>query len=154
MNLRLILPAAAAVLLAASCTPYVEPPPEQPTDPAGRKPTPEEQEKIRQQREEQKKKDEANQTPDRDTKPEGETPGGTTEQPKNTEGSGGDGGSAPEKPATPAKEIPVARPVPGKPGMVFSPFNNKVIDVKGIPSGRLVADPTYPASEKKHFRVP
>jgi hypothetical protein len=152
MNLRLILPAAAAVLLAASCTPYVEPPPEQPTDPAGRKPTPEEQEKIRQQREEQKKKDEANQTPDRDTKPEGET-GAITEQPKN-EGSGGDGGSAPEKPASPQKEIPVARPVPGKPGMVFSPFNNKVIDVKGIPSGRLVADPTYPASEKKHFRVP
>ena len=155
MNLRLILPAAAAVLLAASCTPYVEPPPEAPADPSGRKqPTPEEQEKIRRQREEQKKKDEANQTPDRDTKPEGET-GAITEQPKN-EGSGGDsgGGSAPEKPAAPVKDIPVARPVPGKPGMVFSPFNNKVIDVKGIPSGRLVADPTYPASEKKHFRVP
>ena len=120
MNLRLILPAAAAVLLAASCTPYVEPPPEQPTDPAGRKPTPEEQEKIRQQREEQKKKDEANQTPDRDTKPEGET-GAITEQPKNTEGSGGAGGSAPEKPATPQKEIPVARPVPGKPGYFYGP---------------------------------
>jgi hypothetical protein len=44
--------------------------------------------------------------------------------------------------------------VPGKPGFVFSPFNNKLIDVQGIPSGRLVADPQYPASEKKYFRVP
>jgi len=26
--------------------------------------------------------------------------------------------------------------------------------VKGFPPGSLVADPTYPASEKKHFRVP
>jgi hypothetical protein len=155
MNLRLILPAAAAVLLAASCTPYVEPPPDAPSDPSNRKPTPEEQEKIRQQREEQKKKDEANQTPGRDTKPEGETAGGPTAEPPKNDGSAGEsGGGTGEKPASPPKEIPVARPVPGKPGMVFSPFNNKVIDVKGIPSGRLVADPTYPASEKKHFRVP
>lgn len=49
---------------------------------------------------------------------------------------------------------PVASPVPGKPGFVLSPFNNKIIDVKGIPSGTLVQDPTYPASEKKYFRVP
>ena len=154
MNLRLILPAAAALFLAASCTPYVEPPPEAPSDPAQRKPTPEEQEKIRQQREAQKKKDEASQTPDRETKPEGETAGGTTTEPPKNEGTAGDGAGSSEKPAAPPKEIPVARPVPGKPGMVFSPFNNKVIDVKGIPSGRLVADPTYPASEKKHFRVP
>lgn len=55
----------------------------------------------------------------------------------------------------PAKEtVPVARAVPGKAGFVFSPFNNKLIDVEGIPSGRLVADPHYPASEKKYFRVP
>jgi hypothetical protein len=44
--------------------------------------------------------------------------------------------------------------VPGKPGFVFSPFNNKVVDVRNIASGTLVADPQYPASEKKHFRVP
>lgn len=48
----------------------------------------------------------------------------------------------------------VARPVPGKPGFVFSPFNNKLIDVKGIPSGTLVQDPTYSPEEKKYFRVP
>jgi hypothetical protein len=49
---------------------------------------------------------------------------------------------------------PVAKVVPGKPGFVFSPFNKKIIDVKGIPSGTLVQDPTFPASEKKYFRVP
>jgi hypothetical protein len=57
-----------------------------------------------------------------------------------------------DKPAP--KNHPTAAAVPGKPGFVFSPFNNKVVDVKGIPSGTLVADPQYPASEKKHFRVP
>ena len=50
--------------------------------------------------------------------------------------------------------IPVARAVPGKPGFVFSPYNNKIINAKGFPSGALVADPNYPRSEKKYFRVP
>ena len=47
-----------------------------------------------------------------------------------------------------------ANPVPGKDGFVFSPYNNKLVDVRDIPSGTLVQDPTYPASEKKYFRVP
>lgn len=47
-----------------------------------------------------------------------------------------------------------ANKVPGKEGFVFSPYNNKVVDVRDIPSGTLVQDPTYPASEKKYFRVP
>lgn len=58
------------------------------------------------------------------------------------------------KPKTTPKNHPVAAAVPGKEGFVFSPFNNKVVDVRGIASGTLVADPQYPASEKKHFRVP
>ena len=49
---------------------------------------------------------------------------------------------------------PTAIPVPGKDGFVFSPYNNKVIDVKGFAPGTLVADPTYPMSERKYFRVP
>jgi hypothetical protein len=49
---------------------------------------------------------------------------------------------------------PVAKAVPGKPGFVFSPFNNHIIDLTGIAPGTLVADPQYPASEKKHFRAP
>ena len=51
-------------------------------------------------------------------------------------------------------EPPVAWPVPDKPGFVFSPFNSKIIDVTDVPSGTLVADPTFPAAERMHFRVP
>ncbi|MES2996763.1 MAG: hypothetical protein V4733_08130 [Verrucomicrobiota bacterium] len=47
-----------------------------------------------------------------------------------------------------------ASKVPGKDGFVFSPYNNKVVDVRDIPSGTLVMDPTYSPSEKKYFRVP
>jgi hypothetical protein len=54
----------------------------------------------------------------------------------------------------PVSKIPTAVPVPGKDGVVFSPFNNKPIDVKGFASGTLVADPTFPITEKKYFRVP
>lgn len=50
--------------------------------------------------------------------------------------------------------VPVARPLPGREGFVISPYNNKIIDVREIPPGTLVADPTYPSAEKKHFRVP
>jgi hypothetical protein len=53
-----------------------------------------------------------------------------------------------------AGEPAVASEVPGKPGFVLSPFNSKIIDVRDIPSGTLVADPTYPPSERKYFRVP
>lgn len=49
---------------------------------------------------------------------------------------------------------PVAREVPGKSGFIFSPFNNLLIDVGGIPAGTLVLDPTYPAEEGKTLRVP
>lgn len=61
-----------------------------------------------------------------------------------------------EKPATTVKkpEYSYASKVPGKEGFVFSPYNNKVVDVRDIPSGTLVQDPTYPAAEKKYFRVP
>jgi hypothetical protein len=145
MKLRLILPASAALFLAASCTPYVEPPPQAPADPAVNKQTEEEKQKIAEQRE---KKKEADELAAKEKQTEGQTPG--------PEGASGnpDPDKTPAKPEATKAEIRVAKPVPGKPGFVFSPFNNKIIDVKGIPSGRLVADPTYPASEKKHFRVP
>ena len=63
----------------------------------------------------------------------------------------------PEPPAPPRpgiQKVPTAMAVPGKEGFVFSPFNNKLIDVQGIQSGRMVADPHYPAADKKYFRVP
>lgn len=69
--------------------------------------------------------------------------------------------SLPEpKPPAPASEptspagFPVAKPVPGKEGYVFSPFNNSLIDVKGLMSGTLVSDPRFQLSERKFFRVP
>jgi hypothetical protein len=57
------------------------------------------------------------------------------------------------KPAS-ASRTPEASPVPNQPGFVFSPHNGKIVDVRNIPSGTLVADPMYPPTEKKHFRVP
>jgi hypothetical protein len=58
------------------------------------------------------------------------------------------------KPKVEKKDYPFANPVPGKEGFVFSPYNNKVVDVRDIPSGQLVQDPTFPQSDKKYFRVP
>jgi hypothetical protein len=52
------------------------------------------------------------------------------------------------------KDWPYASAIPGKDGFVFSPYNNKPIDVRDIPSGTLVQDPTYPSTEQKRFRVP
>lgn len=49
---------------------------------------------------------------------------------------------------------PVAAAIPGKAGYVSSPFCGKIIDVRGMPAGTLVADPNFPAAEKKYFRVP
>lgn len=62
--------------------------------------------------------------------------------------------TAPNKPVEKRGDYAFANPVPGKEGFVFSPYNNKVVDVRDIPSGTLVQDPTYPAAEKKYFRVP
>lgn len=54
----------------------------------------------------------------------------------------------------PTSDYPFGTPVPGKEGFVFSPYNNKLLDVRGIASGTLVQDTTYPPTEKKYFRVP
>lgn len=80
-----------------------------------------------------------------------------TDKPAASSTSSTTGSTSPsEKPATTVKkpEYSYASKVPGKEGFVFSPYNNKVVDVRDIPSGTLVQDPTYPAAEKKYFRVP
>lgn len=51
-------------------------------------------------------------------------------------------------------EYPPAVAVSERPGFVTSPYNGKIIDVRDIPPGTLVADPTYPTEEKKYFRTP
>ena len=48
---------------------------------------------------------------------------------------------------------PVAKPVPGKPGFVFNPFTDKIVDVRGLPPGQLTRDPTDPNPDHK-FRIP
>jgi hypothetical protein len=54
----------------------------------------------------------------------------------------------------PPPEISYAKAIEGKPGYVMGPDSGKVIDVRNIPPGTLVADPTFPVEEKKYFRVP
>lgn len=125
---------AALIGLVASCSPYKEPPPVPPTDPAHNSGV---------------KKPET---------PENKT---VDNNPNNSGGNTGE--NPPEKPPTitdpppkpdPNPSRPVAKRIPGMPGFVFSPFNNKKVDVSDIASGTLVVDPTYPASAKKYFYVP
>ena len=51
-------------------------------------------------------------------------------------------------------DYPFAKKAPDKPGFVFSPHNNQVVDVREIPSGTLVQDPGFPPDQRKFFRVP
>lgn len=153
MKRALLLPSVLlAAILSPSCVPYSEGdvPPTPNADVAQNRPapddTPESREQARRERQaarereqrEENRREAREESNSREKKPE------ITEKVPD-----------PEPPAPePKPRAQVARVVPGKPGFVFSPYNNKIIDVKGIPSGTLVQDPTYPQSEKKYFRVP
>jgi len=53
--------------------------------------------------------------------------------------------------STGTAQFPVAKPVPGKPGLVFNPFkSNAYIDVSGYAPGSKVKDP----DTQKIFVVP
>ncbi len=137
--------AALGCVLLASCYPYDE-------SQAGKKPgqkkpdqtiTSPEQQKIQKQQEELKKKEEQ----------------AKKEEEKKTETQASTDNTAPkETPKPPTEEkrtdYAFANKVPGKEGFVFSPYNNKVVDVRDIPSGTLVQDPTYTGAGKGYFRVP
>jgi hypothetical protein len=57
----------------------------------------------------------------------------------------------PEKRTEETAALPYARPVPGKPGFVYSPYDEKfLIDVRGVPPGTVVNDP----NSGKAFRCP
>lgn len=160
MKLRLLTGLSVLVCLSlASCYPYDESQgKKKPTKTTEMVKTPEEIAKAKEaeakkKAEEEAKKKEAelsgagNTTNPADTTaavggtPGGSTPGGTTP-------------IGPKPPEPTKKDYPFAQKVPGKEGFVFSPYNQKVVDVRDIPPGTLVSDPTYPESEKKHFRVP
>lgn len=140
---KLTIVACVAGTLIASCTPYPENyrqpnPPGQ--TPKKEKPTVSdvEQQKIKAEREKARREAErkaAEEQAGLQNNGAATTPGDTT--------------MPPDKP-----QYEYATPVPGRPGFVLSPYNGKMIDVKGIPSGTLVADPAYPKSEKKYFLVP
>ncbi len=134
--------AALGCVLLASCYPYDESKNKrQPPKQTQKTMTTAEQQKLKEQRERMKEKEdlankEMSPAPGTATPPS--TPGETVTHP----------------PVEKRSEYPVAMKAPGKEGYVLSPFNNKLIDVKGMPSGQLVSDPTYPESAKKFFRVP
>jgi hypothetical protein len=152
MNFRLCSGLAAIVCMSlASCHPYNEKqPPKKPTKGAEKTLTAEEQAKLKEQQAKKKAEEDLKKKSEENTRITPPDNAGTTPPP--TEGT---------KPTAPVKrnEYPVASNVPGKEGYVFSPYNNKIICVRDeqdrlIPSGTLVQDPTFPASEKKYFRVP
>jgi hypothetical protein len=60
--------------------------------------------------------------------------------------------SATVRTSSTSTQFPVAKPVPGKPGYVFSPYdpNGGYVDVSGYPSGSKVKDPY----SQKIFLVP
>ncbi|GAA5128392.1 hypothetical protein JIN84_01955 [Luteolibacter yonseiensis] len=145
MNFRLTTALAALLCVSlAACYPYDESRDRRRVQkkPENASVTSVEQQKLQAQRDELKKKEEAAKKEElKETTVAPDTSVPPTEAPK-----------PPVEEKKP--DIPVANKVPGKDGYVFSPFNNKLIDVRGYAPGTLVADPTYPESAKKHFRVP
>jgi hypothetical protein len=134
----------ALCVLLASCYPYPENPQRKKANQAAQKPTAQEQATLKEQ-EELKKTEVA--------KKKAEEAASQATPPTNPDT------VTPPPPPTPAIEqkrpdYPFANKVPGKEGFVFSPYNQKVVDVRELPSGTLVQDPTYPAADKKYFRVP
>lgn len=60
-------------------------------------------------------------------------------------------GSSEKRTGEETAALPYARPVPGKPGFVYSPYDEKfLIDVRGAPPGTVATDP----NSGKAFRVP
>jgi hypothetical protein len=177
---KVLIPVLSAAAILGSCSPYPEPGRDRPTVPgpgANRTISDADQQLIREQRlkaEEAARLAQANNpagaTPT--TGASGGTGAGETTNPATTGAlTGAAGGSSqaggattpggtgttaggPRPTETKKPEYPYATKVPGKDGFVLSPYNNKVIDVRDIPTGTLVQDPNFPASEKKYFRIP
>jgi hypothetical protein len=77
---------------------------------------------------------------------------GDSSSTRRTNGNKSVGAKAKPSPAPAAPQFPVAKAVPGKPGLVFNPFDAKggYIDVSGYASGNKVKDP----ESQKIFIVP
>lgn len=161
--------ALAAIALLASCRPYDERAHQRKVT---RKPpmTAEQlakaqEEEARKKAEEEAKKQQVTQTGGV-TQPGGVAPTNPTPGADTTSATPSQGGATNPTPPTPPQppvekrpDYPVAKKVLGREGFVYSPYNNKIISVRDeqdrlLPSGTLVADPTFDESEKKYFRVP
>ncbi len=135
--------AAALCVALVSCYPYPES--------QHQKKATQSQQKLTTEQEKLKKEEDLKKKQEEELKQTQQTPGDVTQTPPD---------NSTQQQTTPPpvepkrNEYAFANKVPGKEGFVFSPYNNKVVDVRDIPSGTLVQDPTYPASEKKYFRVP
>ena len=159
-----ILPCLVALggLLLASCYPYPEDPPYQPTRRANPRPVPAAPvahaqvpvpaaPKIPVPPEKRTSPATTHPLPPIITQPAQPTPPAPAPAPQSRPANPPAG----EKPAAAANsDLPAAAAAPGKAGYVLSPYNHKLILVRGIPSGTVVPDPAYPDSDKKYFRVP
>ena len=130
---------AAGIGLLASCYPIPDEPRNGQPQPSETTVTAEQQRRIEEQRERMRQEAARRQQQERQT----ET------QPRETTTP-----TPPPRETVQSSDFPFATPVPGKEGFVFSPYNNKVVDVRDIASGQLVQDPTFPPAERKYFRVP
>ena len=149
MNVRFFAPVAVlGCVFLASCYPYDESRDRrrQGEQPVQKTVTSADQQKIKEQRDEMKKKE---------AQVKKET---AQESPPEAGGDSGTTGTTTTTPKPPVEEKrndwSFANKVPGKEGFVFSPYNNKIVDVRDIPSGTLVQDPTYTGEGKGYFRVP
>ncbi|MEO5915217.1 MAG: hypothetical protein ABIS50_13360 [Luteolibacter sp.] len=147
MNLRFSAAfAALGCVLLASCYPYNENQNKKQTEkPAQKTVSSADQQKLQAQRDQLKAQEELQKKNDLVEKKPSETSGTTA-------------GTTIETTKPPVEEkrtdYAFANKVPGKEGFVFSPYNNKIVDVRDIPSGTLVQDPTYTGAGKGYFRVP
>lgn len=151
MNLRFsTVSVALGCIFLASCYPYNENRGKKSSQkPAEKNVSSADQQKLQAQRDQLKKQDELKKQAPKEELPQTQNPNsvGGTDTPTT-------GSTDPKPPVEKKRDFAFASKVPGKEGFVFSPYNNKIIDVREIPTGTLVSDPTYPQSENKYFRVP
>ena len=143
---------AVASALLASCYPYPEHPnrgPKATTKPITQNAAQAEQAKLQAQRDEQRRAEEEKRMQAQAEQAPPEPSGDNVVNPPDS----------PKLPEPKRFDYPTAKKVPGKEGVVLSPYNNMQVSIRNedgslIPSRTLVSDPTYPASEKKRFFVP
>lgn len=90
--------------------------------------------------------------PARETTRQPETPASAPAEPGGSSSTDGFEYASVSVPA--GGSYPTAEAAEGFTGQVISPYNGEMVNVAGIPSGTLVADPRYPEEEEKFFRVP